>query len=152
MLKKVGKIVNHEQHAVSIGKACYPQIFASELEFNAPARGMWNIVHTGMLIPQSHQIFVCAQGCLRGVILTAAEMNAMDRMSFVTIKENDLFDGSMEDRVIEGVTSILQQMKKTPPAVLLFLSCVQLFAGCDIPAIYRELRKRFPEIDAELPD
>ena len=147
MLKKVGKIVNHEQHAVSIGKACYPQIFASELEFNAPARGMWNIVHTGMLIPQSHQIFVCAQGCLRGVILTAAEMNAMDRMSFVTIKENDLFDGSMEDKVIEGVTAILQQMKKTPPAVLLFLSCVQLFAGCDIPAIYRELRMRFPEID-----
>ena len=147
MLKKVGKIVNHEQHAVSIGKACYPQIFASELEFNAPARGMWNIVHTGMLIPQSHQIFVCAQGCLRGVILTAAEMNAMDRMSFVTIKENDLFDGSMEDKVIEGVTAILQQMKKTPPAVLLFLSCVQLFAGCDIPAVYRELRRRFPEID-----
>ena len=147
MLKKVGKIVNHEQHAVSIGKACYPQIFASELEFNAPARGMWNIVHTGMLIPQSHQIFVCAQGCLRGVILTAAEMNAMDRMSFVTIKENDLFDGSMEDKVIEGVTAILQQMKKTPPAVLLFLSCVQLFAGCDIPAVYRELRMRFPEID-----
>ena len=30
-------------------------------------------------MPESHQIFVCAQACLRGVVLTAAEMNAMDR-------------------------------------------------------------------------
>ncbi len=147
VLKKVGKIIDHKQHAIAISKAVFPQVFASTLEFNAPARGMWNIVHTGMLIPESHQIFVCAQGCLRGVILTAAEMNAMDRMSFVTVQENDLFDGSMEERIIEGVSAILRQMSKQPPAVLLFLSCVQLFAGCDIPSVYRELRKRFPEID-----
>ena len=42
------------------------------VEYGSPARGMWNIVHTGMLVPESHQIFVCAQGCLRGVVLTAA--------------------------------------------------------------------------------
>jgi len=147
VLKKVGKIIDTEQHAIAISKAVFPQLFTPELEFNAPARGMWNIVHTGMLIPESHQIFVCAQGCLRGVILTAAEMNAMDRMSFVTVQENDLFDGSMESKVVEGVTAILDQMAKQPSAVLLFLSCVQLFAGCDSAAIYAELRQRFPEID-----
>ena len=36
------------------------------VEYGSPARGLWNIVHTGMLLPESHQIFVCAQGCLRG--------------------------------------------------------------------------------------
>ncbi|MBO5689928.1 MAG: hypothetical protein J6S73_08345, partial [Lentisphaeria bacterium] len=63
---------------IAIRDALFPAPFASGLEYSPPARGMWNIVHTGMLIPESHQIFICARGCLRGVILTAAEMNAMD--------------------------------------------------------------------------
>ena len=91
MLKNLQKSVDIEKYALPVSRAEFPQPFISELEFNAPARGMWNIVHTGMLIPESHQIYVCAQGCLRGVILTAAEMNAMDRMSFVAVRENELF-------------------------------------------------------------
>ena len=147
MLKRVGKSANIGCHAIRIADAVFPQVFRSELEFNAPARGMWNIVHTGMLIPQSHQIFVCAQGCLRGVILTAAEMNAMDRMSFATVRENDLFDGTLESNVVESVSAILDQMAVNPPAVLVFLSCIQLFAGCDSEVIYDELRRRYPEVD-----
>ena len=147
VLKRVGKSADISCHAIRIADAVFPQVFRSELEFNAPARGMWNIVHTGMLIPQSHQIFVCAQGCLRGVILTAAEMNAMDRMSFATVRENDLFDGTLESNVVESVSAILDQMEVKPPAVLVFLSCIQLFAGCDSEAIYDELRNRYPEVD-----
>ena len=147
MLKRVGKIADISTHAVRIADALFPQIFPPELEFNAPARGMWNIVHTGMLIPRSHQIFICAQGCLRGVILTAAEMNAMERMSFGTVRENDLFDGTLESNVVECVSGILDQMAVKPPAVLVFLSCIQLFAGCDTEAIYDELRCRYPDID-----
>ena len=147
MLKSVGKKVDAEFFALPVKAAKFPQLFASELEFNAPTRGMWNIVHTGMLIPRSHQIFVCAQGCLRGVILTAAEMNAMDRMSFVTVKESDLFDGTLESNAIEGISAILEEMSVKPQAVLVFLSCIQLFAGCDTQAIYNELQKRFPAID-----
>ena len=47
--------------------------------WNIPARrtGTWNIVHTGMLVPEAHEIFVCAASCLRGVVLTAAEIHAM---------------------------------------------------------------------------
>ena len=147
MLKSVRKTVDAEKFALIIKKAEFPQPFINELEFNAPARGMWNIVHTGMLLPQSHQIFVCAQGCLRGVILTAAEMNAMERMSFVTVQEQDLFNGTLESSVIHGVSSILHEMSSKPRAVLVFLSCIQLFAGCDMDMIYSELRQRFPEID-----
>ena len=36
--------------------------FYEGLQYNAPARGVWNIVHTGMLIPETHQVYVCAQG------------------------------------------------------------------------------------------
>ncbi|MBR7139646.1 MAG: nitrogenase [Lentisphaeria bacterium] len=133
-----------EQITIPIKEASFPQPFPGGLEFNAPARGMWNIVHTGMLLPEAHQIFVCARGCLRGVILTAAEMNAMDRMSWVGIEENDFFDSSMEENVIEGVTDILNKLSGKPPVVLVFVSCVQLFAGIDFPECLRELSKRFP--------
>lgn len=38
--------------------------FVSGLEYGAPARGVWNIVHIGMLLPGAHQIYVCAGNCL----------------------------------------------------------------------------------------
>ena len=147
MLKKINNFDKADAHALKISQIEQTQIFTPELEFNAPARGLWNIVHTCMLIPQLHQIFVCAQGCLRGVILTAAEMKAMNRMSFVAIQENDLFDGSLEENAIEGVTAILDKMDAKPRAVAVFFSCVQLFAGCDLAAVLSELRCRFPKID-----
>lgn len=123
--------------------------FESGLEYNPPTRGVWNIVHTGMLIPRSRQIFVCARGCLRGVILTAAEMNAADRMSWVALSERDLFDGTMEQDVIDGVTDIIKRLcdkGDKPKCVLLFLSCVHFFAGCDFKMIVEELSTAFPDI------
>ena len=58
---------------VTIGEASFPAPFPHRLEYSPPCRGTWNIVHTGMLVPEAHQIFICAAGCLRGVALTAAE-------------------------------------------------------------------------------
>ena len=78
---------------VAVKDAGFPSPFRSTLEFGAPARGAWNIVHTGMLLPEAHQIFVCAQGCLRGVVLTAAEMGAGSRFSTITIEEHNVLDG-----------------------------------------------------------
>lgn len=147
MLKRINGKDDMTGAEILIQDADFPAPFVSRLEYNAPARGPWNIVHTGMLIPESHQIFACAQGCLRGVVLTAAEMNAMDRMSWISIRENDLFDGSLEQNVIDGVTDILNRMSGKPRAVLVFLSCIQLFAGCDFSMILEELRQRFPQID-----
>ena len=136
--------------AVTIAEAGFPAPFVSGLEYSSPARGTWNIVHTGMLIPEAHEIFVCAAGCLRGVVLTAAEMNAQERFSTVAVRERDLLEGDMEDLIVEGVTDILNKLKArgvTPPAVLVYTSCVHHFSGCDIGAAYAVLRQRFPEID-----
>ena len=132
---------------IPIRDASFPAPFASGLEYASPARGTWNIVHTGMLIPEAHQIFVCAASCLRGVVLTAAELGMAHRFSTVEVKENNLFDGSMEDLVIEGVSVIIEKLPKRPPVVLVYTSCVHHFAGCDLGMIYAELRSRFPDID-----
>ena len=81
MLKRLGdeKIAR----GIPIGDAKFPMPFGSGLEYAAPARGCWNIVHTGMLVPEAQEIFICAASCLRGVVLTAAEMGAADRKSVV---------------------------------------------------------------------
>ena len=131
---------------VRIADAEFPSPFKSGLEYSSPARGTWNIVHTGMLIPQAHEVFICAQSCLRGVVLTAAEMNACDRFSTVTVKENNLLDGDMEELIIEGVTSILNRLSYRPRAVLVYSSCIHHFIGCDLELCYNELRRRFPDI------
>ena len=133
--------------AIPLRDAAFPAPFAAGLEYGSPARGTWNIVHTGMLIPQAHQIFVCAAGCLRGVVLTAAEMGAADRLSTVEIRENNVLDGDMEELVIEGVTDILHRLPALPPAVLVYTSCIHHFLACDLNRVYRMLRGRFPGVD-----
>lgn len=129
-----------------IRDARFPAPFKEGLEYSSPARGTWNIVHTGMLIPESHQIFVCAQGCLRGVVLTAAEMNAMERYSAISIREENVLDGTMEELMIEGVTDVISKLKYRPRAILLFISCQHFFLAYDQKLVFQTLEERFPDI------
>lgn len=145
MLRRVNE--SRQLSGIPIARADFPSPFPTGLEYASPARGMWNIVHTGMLIPEAHEIFVCAASCLRGVVLTAAELGASHRFSTVEILEENLYSSDMEELVIEGVCAILRKLPKLPPAVLVYTSCVHHFAGCDLDLIYRELGSRFPEVD-----
>ena len=146
MLKRIGIRAISEKTEVTIGEASFPAPFQAGLEFNSPAHGNWNIVHTGMLVPEAQQIYVCADNCMRGVVLTAAEMNAVERFSFVIVEEKDLLGGNLEDITIEGVTDVLNRLPKKPKAVLLFTVCLHHFLGSDLDRIYGELESRFPEI------
>ena len=146
MLKRVGGEIDPEGAVTTIGEADFPVPFPTGLEFNSPAHGNWNIVHTGMLMPEAIQIYVCADNCMRGVVLTAAEMNAADRFSFVIVEEENLLNGNLEDVTIEGVTDVLNKLEKKPKAVLLFTVCLHHFLGCDLDRVYEELGTRFPEI------
>ncbi|MCC8028487.1 MAG: nitrogenase component 1 [Lachnospiraceae bacterium] len=130
----------------TVAEAHFPAPFREGLEYSSLARGTWNIVHTGMLIPESHQIFVCALGCLRGVVLTAAEMNALDRYSSIQIREENVLDGGMEDLMIEGVSDIIHKLNYQPKAILLFISCQHFFLAYDQKLVFSVLRERFPEI------
>ena len=153
MLKRVvesgmsSEDVTPEGAIVKIKEASYPVPFHPGLEFNSPVHGNWNIVHTGMLMPEAIQIYVCADNCMRGVVLTAAEMNAVRRFSYVIIKEDDLLNGNLEDVTIEGVTDVLNKLEHKPRAVLLFTVCLHHFLGCDLKMVYDELDRRFPEIE-----
>lgn len=147
MLKQISLNENRIPEGVKISELDFDSPFYDGLHYNAPARGVWNIVHTGMLIPEAHQIYVCAQGCLRGVILTAAEMNRMENMSWVALREKDMWNGEMESRVIEGCSHIVDEMKEHPKCILVYLSCMHLFEGCDFKVIANELEERYPDID-----
>lgn len=147
MIKNLKTNENRIPEPVSLSDISFPSPFYEGLQYNAPARGVWNIVHTGMLIPESHQVYVCAQGCLRGVILTAAEMNEMERMSWVALRESDMWNGEMENRVIDGTSHIVEQLTSKPRCVLIYLSCMHMFEGCDFQMITDELKDRYPDID-----
>lgn len=144
MLKTVGW---DRPPCVEIKNAEKGAFFAGGLEYNPPARGVWNIVHTGMLIPDTHQIFACAEGCLRGVILTAAEMNAIERLSWISVSEQDMFDGTLESDIVDGVCEIIERLDKKPRQILLYLSCIHLFAGADFEVILSQLSEKHPDID-----
>ena len=146
MLQRVGETVDPKDAVVKIKDACFPAPFASELEYNSPVHGNWNIVHTGMLVPEAIQIYVCADNCMRGVVLTAAEMNAADRFSFVIVEEQHVLNGNLEDITIEGVTDVLNKRGDHPKAVLLFTVCLHHFVGSNLTYIYDELERRFPDI------
>ena len=146
MLKRLGGTVDPKGAATAIKDAEFTVPFASELEFNSPVHGTWNIVHTGMQVPDAHQIYVCADNCMRGVVLTAAEMNEAERFSFVILKEEHLLNGNLEDITIEGVSDVIERLEQKPKAVFLFTVCLHHFLGSDLERIYDELGKRFPEI------
>ena len=146
MLRRVGETIDPKDAMVKIKDASFPAPFASELEYNSPVHGNWNIVHTGMQLPESIQIYVCADNCMRGVVLTAAEMNAADRFSFVIVEEQNILNGNLEDITIEGVTDVLKKRDDHPKAVLLFTVCLHHFVGSNLDYIYSELEKRFPDI------
>ena len=143
MLRRVGEERNTEGVKTTIREAAFPAPFYAGLEYSSPARGTWNIVHTGMLIPESHQIFVCALGCLRGVVLTAAEMNALDRYSSIQIREENVLDGGMEELMIDGVSDVIEKLIYRPRAILLFISCQHFFLAYDQKLVFSALRERF---------
>ena len=145
-IKNLSDLNSSDIIPVKIKDAHFPSPFTSGLEYSSPARGTWNIVHTGMLIPESHQIFVCAGGCLRGVVLTAAELGMSDRFSTVAVREHNVISGNNEELIIEGVTDIINKLPNKPRAVLVYTSCIHHFLGCDLSVCYKELRNRFPDI------
>ena len=146
MLKRVGAEPNRRNYQVPIGKTEGMKLFSHHPEFNPPAHGVWNIVHVGMLVPEAHQIYVCGVNCMRGVVLTAAEMGQSQRFSMVLLEEDDLIQGTVEDVTLEGVASVLEKLPKLPPVVMVFTVCTHRFLGCDLDYIYDNLERRFPTV------
>ena len=135
---------------IRIQDAAFPRPFQNGLEFNPPVHGTWNIVHIGLQMPEAVQIYVSAKNCMRGVVLTAAEMNASDRFSMVILEAEDMVRGNLDDVTIQGVIDVINKRTKAgmrPKAVQLFPVCVHHFLGTDYRRMYRILEETFPDID-----
>ena len=144
MLKRIGPSALTAQEVVSSA------LFPSKLEFNPPAHGVWNIVHVGMLVPEAHQIYVCAINCMRGVTLTAAEMDDSERFSCVVLREEDITRGTVEAVTLEGIADVLRKLEardSLPPCVIVFPVCTHHFLGVSMNRVYRELEREFPTVD-----
>lgn len=146
MLKRMNEREEPAGACTAIKDALFPGVFYDGLQYTPPARGTWNIVHTNMLVPDSHQIYICALGCLRGVVLTAAEMGAMDRFSSIVVEEHHLYDGTMEDCIVGGVGTILDNLQPyVPAACFIYPACIHHFMGCDMDAVYRRLEETYTQ-------
>ena len=102
------------------------------LEYTPPARGTWTIAHTPLLVPESVEVYVCPESCLRGVSLSAAEFGGLGtRFSLVVVEEEDWIRSRMEPLFIEGVSDLLRQRYerdgKYPPICFVFNSCMHQF-------------------------
>lgn len=117
------------------------------LSYASPVRGVWNIVHIGTLVPQAHEIFVCPTSCLRGVVLTTAEMDAMDRLSTITVGEDNILEGDMEEALQRGTERVIAELPERPRAMLIYTSCIHHFLAVNYQRVYRVLRKKYPDID-----
>ena len=117
------------------------------LAYASPVRGVWNIVHIGTLVPEGHQIYVCPTSCLRGVVLTTAEMGAMDKLSTITVGEDNILEGDMEEMLLEGTERIIRELPVKPRMMMIFTSCIHHFMAVNYRRVYKILEKKYPEID-----
>ncbi len=116
------------------------------MQYNCPVHESWNIVHIGSLLPESHAIYVCGDNCLRGVVMTAAEMGLTPRFSAVMPTEAEIRDGRLEEVTIRGTADLIRKLPYRPRAVLLFLVCMHHMVGADENYIFRTLEREFPDI------
>ncbi len=117
------------------------------LSYASPVRGVWNIVNIGALVPQCHEIFVCPTSCLRGVVLTTAEMGRPDLMSTITVGEDNLLEGDMEEALQRGAERVIAELPEKPRAMLIYTSCIHHFLAVNYQRVYRVLRAKYPDID-----
>lgn len=114
--------------------------------YSSPCRGYWNIVHVGTQVPGCHQIYVCPTSCLRGVVLTTAEMGCMDRMSTITVGEDNILEGDLEETIQAGTEHIIESMPDRPRMVMIFVSCIHQFMAANYQRVYQVLREEYPDI------
>lgn len=144
----------HKPHIPDLSKAeikakdiTSPTLFEAELEYSCPSRGTWTIAHSPMIVPESHQIYIGASACLRGVVLSAAEYEGLNRYSMIMLEDSDILSGNLEEIFIEGVADIINKLPYRPKLVMPFTGCIHHFLATDLNYVYDQLQKRFPDID-----
>ena len=114
------------------------------LHYASPAHGGWGVVRVGMLIPQSHQLFVCPFACGRHGAIGAIQQGFKDRLSYLYLSQSDIIDG-YEQLIIDTIPSLIQKLDKQIKVILIFVSCLDDLIGTDPIALREQLNERFPK-------
>ena len=115
------------------------------LEYTCPSHGGWGMVRTGMLIPESHQLFVCPSACGRHGALGAIQQGYKNRLSYLYLEESDIISG-YDAAICEAVGELLERLQKRPKVLIVFVSCLDDLIGTDCDAVMEELSQRYPDI------
>lgn len=115
------------------------------LEYTCPSHGGWGMVRIGMLIPESHQLFVCPSACGRHGALGAVKQGLKKRLSYLYLEESDVISG-YDSEIYEAVEELLKRLQTRPKVLIVFVSCLDDLIGTDCDAVIDELSMRYPDI------
>lgn len=119
--------------------------FENTLHYSSPANGGRGIVRTGMLIPESVELFVCPFACGRHGAISAVKQNLKHRLSYLYVSQADIVNG-YDDLIIPAVGELLETLPKRPKVVLIFVSCLDDLIGTDHDALQEKLSEKYPDV------
>lgn len=119
--------------------------FENTLHYSSPANGGRGIVRTGMLVPESVELFVCPFACGRHGAISAVKQNLKHRLSYLYVDQSDIVNG-YDDFIIPAVGELIETLPEVPKVILIFVSCLDDLLGTDHEALQEKLAKEYPDI------
>lgn len=119
--------------------------FKDTLHYSSPTNGGRGIVRTGMLIPESVELFVCPSACGRHGSISAVKQNLKHRLSYLYVNQADIING-YDDLIISAVGELLETLPQKPKVVLIFVSCLDDLLGTDHEALQERLSVAYPDV------
>ena len=119
--------------------------FADTLHYASPANGGRGVVRTGMMVPESVQLFVCPFACGRHGAISIMKQEMKRRLAYLYVDQSDVISG-YDDLIPPAVEEFLQALPARPRVVLVFVSCLDDLIGTDNDALEDTLHARFPGI------
>ena len=119
--------------------------FADTLHYSSPANGGRGVVRTGMLVPESVELFVCPFACGRHGAISIMTQALKDRLAYLYVDQSDIING-YDDLIPPAVGQFLEALPARPRVVLVFVSCLDDLIGTDNDALEDTLHARFPGI------
>jgi hypothetical protein len=116
------------------------------LRYTAPSHVDWGLVRIAALVPESHMLFVCPSACGRHGALGAVDQGYKHRVSYIFVDRQDIIDG-YDDAVREGVAELLELLPAIPPAIMVFVSCLDDLIGTDLDSLMLELHAAHPDVE-----
>ena len=102
-----------KESGINITKAAFLRLLKAVLNI-IPQQGACGISSIPVCLSLSHGRYLSAHRLFKGRYPHCGRDECMDRMSWVTVSEQDLYDGTMEQDVIDGVRDIINRLEEKP--------------------------------------